>query len=207
MGLFDRLKKEPTGPKERFWDWFMQNKERVAVMLDDRGRGMKAYEELTKEIKRVHEDLMPELTRDSDGTNVLVLSADGRKEAVGSVIALADAAPEIPGWRIERFRKPGPEGMRIEYQGLDIDPSGIRIAYQLDKEKALVHIAILIPGYEEADKRFIGVGFLYLDHTIGEYNTIMHIGHLEFRSCDSVPASAHLLSLDELRTMIETEFY
>lgn len=66
---------------------------------------------------------------------------------------------------------------------------------------------MLIPGYVEADKRFLGVGFLYLDHTIGEYNIIMHIGHIEFRSFDGFPANAHLLTLEELRMMIETEFY
>jgi hypothetical protein len=207
MGLLDRFKKEPTEPEERFWAWFMKNKERVAVLLDGNGPGMKAYSELTNEFKRVHEDILPELTRDIDCTNVLVISADGRREAVEPVIALSDAAPEIPGWRVERFRKPAPTGMRIEYQGLDIDPVEIRIAYQVDEEKPLVHIAMLIPGYVEADKRFLGAGFLYLDHTIGEYNTIMHIGHLEFRALDRAPANAHLITLEELRSMIEKEFY
>jgi hypothetical protein len=207
MGLFDRSKKGPKDHNVRFWEWFVKNSERVGLLLDHWGQAMKAYEELTKELKLVHEDIVPELTRDIDGTNVLVISADGRREAVEPVIALSDAAPVIPGWRVERFRKPAPSGMRIEYQGLDIDPAEIRIAYQVDKDKPLVHIAMLIPGYEEADKRFLGVGFLYLDHTIGEYNTIIHIGHLEFRSFDGVPPNVDLITLDALRVMIETEFY
>jgi hypothetical protein len=53
MGLFDRSKKVPKGPNERFWAWFVKNKERVIVLLDDRGRGMSAYGEPTTEIKRV----------------------------------------------------------------------------------------------------------------------------------------------------------
>lgn len=79
MGLFDRFKKEPMEPKERFWAWFMKNRERVGLLLDNWGREMGSYEELTKEIKQVHGALMPELTRDKDGTNVLVISADGRR--------------------------------------------------------------------------------------------------------------------------------
>lgn len=42
---------------------------------------------------------------------------------------------------------------------------------------------------------------------IGEYNTSMHIGHLEFRSFDGVPPNTHPLTLVELRRMIEVEFY
>ena len=97
MGLYDRSEKEPTDPRERFWAWFMKNRELVGSLLDHWGWEMKAYEELTKEIKQVHEALIPELTRDSDGTNVLVISADGSREAVGPVIELSDAAPPIPG--------------------------------------------------------------------------------------------------------------
>lgn len=146
MGFMENFNKEPALPQQRFWYWFLGNSKRVSALIDDPGLGMDIHEELTTEIKRVQEAIVPELTRDADGSDVLVLSADGRKEGVEPVIALADAAPDIPGWSVERFRKPGPEDMCIEYQGLSVDASGIRIAYQGDKDAPLLHIAMLIPG-------------------------------------------------------------
>lgn len=207
MGLFDRFRRTAEDPTARFWAWFASNKDRVALMFEDDRVGMKPYEELTTEIKKVHEALMPELTRDGDGTNVLVISADGRREAVQPVMDLAEAAPDIPGWRIERFRKPAPEGMRINYQGLDIDPVEVRIAYKVDMEERVIHLGVVLPGFKEDDKRFIGVAFLYLDHTIGEYNTIMHTGRIDLLAPGSVPPNAHLITLAELREMIEAKFY
>lgn len=207
MGLFDRFKGKPEDPSVRFWSWFQKNKDRVRVMLTDHDRGMRAYKELTTEIQRVHEDIVPELTQDDNGDAVLVISADGIREAVEVVIRLADAAPVLEGWRVERFRKPAPEGMRIAYEGLDIDPAIVRVAYQVDDVKQVVHIGLIIPGYEEKDIRFKGVGFLYLDHSIGEYNTIMHIGQITFMPHEQAPPNAELLTLSQLRELIEERFY
>lgn len=207
MGLFDRFQRTSKDPDQRFWSWFMENKDRVRVMFTDQDKGMRAYKELTTEIQRVHEALMPELTQDDNGDGVLVISADGRREAVDVVIRLADAAPVLDGWRIERFRKPAPEGMRIVYEGLDIDPASVRVAYKVVDAERLVHIGLFIPGYEEKDERFKGVGFLYLDHSIGEYNIVMHIGHIAFMAPEEAPPNAALITLSGLRGLIEERFY
>lgn len=207
MGLLDLLKRSSKDPKERFWTWFEKNKGEVGVVLVDQAKGMAAYQRLTAEIQRVNEHIVPELMGDADGTNVLIISADGKREAVQAVIDLAEAAPQIGGWRVERFRRPAPEGMRIVYQGLDIDPANVRVAYNVDEAKPVVHVAVLLPGYTEIDKRFLGVGFLYLDHTIGEYNTIMHVGQIKFMAPEDVPPMAELLTLTELRKLIEAKFY
>lgn len=207
MGSFDHFQRTSKDPDQRFWSWFVDNKDRVRIIFTDQDKGMLAYQELTAEIQRVHQALMPELTQDDNGDIVLVISADGRREAVDVVMRLADAAPVLDGWRIERFRKPAPEGMRIVYQGLDIDPTSVRVAYKVDDAERLVHVGLCIPGYEEKDERFKGFGFLYLDHSIGEYNTVMHVGHIGFMAPEKAPPNAALLTLAELRELIEKRFY
>jgi hypothetical protein len=207
MGLFDRFRSAPPDPYERFWSWFVRNKDRVARMIDDRTIGLAAYEELTTEMKRVHEHLMPELTRDKDGTNVLVISADGRREAVEPVMQLAKAAPDLPGWRIQRFRSPGPEDMRIHYPGAELVPASMRVAYRVDDAKRLVHVGMVMPGPVKDDKQMGGLALLCLDHTIGEYNTIMHVGRIDLLAPEEVPPNAALLTLVQLRELIEQRFY
>ena len=207
MAPFDRSKPISEDPHQRFWSWFLANRDHVAVMIDDQHRGRRAYERLTAEMQRVHANMVPELTRDADGTNVLVISADGHRDAVAAVIRSADAAPVVPGWRVERFRKPTLSGLRIVYQGLEVDPDTIRVAYQVDSGAAVVHIGLVIPGYSKDDERFLGIGFLNLDHTIGEYNTIMHIGRIDLLSPQGTAVNVELLTLAELRELIEERFY
>ena len=207
MGLLNLLKRAPKDPTERFWAWFEKNKEDVAVLLSDRKRGMAAYERLTTEIQRVHESIMPEVTGDGDENNVLVISAGGIREAVPAVIALAEAAPRLVGWRIERFRSPRLEGTTINYQGLEVDPGSIQVATRFDEKEPLIHVGLVIPGYQEEDKRYLAVAFLYLDHTIGEYNTIMHVGRVNLFASNPLPAGTGLTGLAQLRETIETHFY
>ena len=50
--------------------------------------------------------------------------------------------------------------MYIVHEGLDIDPALVRVACMMDTEKPVVHIAVVLPGHLEKDKRFIAVGSL-----------------------------------------------
>ena len=55
-------------------------------MIDDSRMGRPAFDELTDEVKRLYELIVPELTCAEDGTNVLVIGARGGREAAGPVI-------------------------------------------------------------------------------------------------------------------------
>lgn len=196
------------GARDRFWKWFIAHESQLDrfIRSKDRDRDHRVYDRLTTEIRRVHMDLTPELTIDDAKISVLVLSCDGKKNCVAEVISLADRAPEIQGWRIQRFRSPMPDAA-IKYEGLTLDVKQINAAYKVDREKNKVHVLLLIDGYKEGDMRYEGAAFLVMDHTIGEYNTIMHVGSITFRAPDHESERFHLITLNGLRELIEREFY
>lgn len=194
--------------RDRFWSWFIRHISEVNrfIRSEDGDRDYDIYDRLTFEIRRIHPDLTPELTIDDAETSVLVLSCDGRREGVPEVIALADRAPDFPGWRIQRFRSPMPDAA-IEYEGLTVKAKDIKVAYSVDEDESEVHVMLLIDGYKDDDMRYEGAASLVMDHSIGEYNTIMHIGAITFRSPEGANPHLKLLSLDGLRELIERKFY
>lgn len=200
-------KQNGTGQREEaFWGWFQQNSGHLqALARAPDENGMKLYRELIKRIERTAPGVYPELTVDGDAC-VLVLSVGGMKSAIPALDRLAAAYRPTPGWNIQRFRKPL-EGFTTEIEGLAVDPTAIRVGHQRDPAAALVHIMLALPGYKDADSRYKAAGFLALDHTLGEYNTMMHIGNVDFADLGHMRRDAPLITLVELRELIEREFY
>lgn len=194
-----------NAPGATFWAWFQENAASYKRFIADRDRDMNMYQRLIAEMAKVDKRISPELTIE-EGKGVLVLTCNGMREAASALIAFADEAPEIPGWRVQKFRPPGGEDMAIEMAGLSLAPKEMKVAYALDKERSLVHLALVIPGYKDTTE-FKQIAFLLLDHSIGEYNTMMHVGGIEFGAPEHAPRNARLISLEDLRKLIEREFY
>jgi hypothetical protein len=206
FGIFKK-RINPTGSSNEFWSWFHGKASAYKAFIESEDRDMRLYKKLIAEMNKLDDRISPELTIDNDGTAVLVLSCDGLKEAADRLIAIADEAPEIAGWRVQKFRPPGDEGTTIELPGLTMSAQEVNVLYSLNRDAALVNVALLVPGYQDDDPQYKHMAFLLLDHSIGEFNTMMHVGAIEFNSPERAPANAHLLTLKELRELIEREFY
>jgi hypothetical protein len=202
------FKKDNGGSPERFWRWFAENAAAYKAFITRNDGDMRPYHKLIAAMQKVDKRVSPELTVENDGTNVLVITCDGIKEAADAVISLAEGAPDLPGWRVQRFRPPGdPEGMVIKLAALELGPADMRVAYHVAKDENKVHVALFINGYKEDETEFKQIAFLLLDHCIGEYNTMMHLGAIEFHERAEAQPELELLSLDELRQLIERECY
>lgn len=208
LGLFKK-KQNNTGSSEQFWAWFQKNADnyRAFINADPKGRDMRLYNKLIVELQKVDARLSPELTVDEDGTTVLVLTCHGDEEAADRLIMIADQAPQLQGWRVQRFRAPGEPDLGIRLNGLELSVDDMRIAYQVDDEEKRVHVGLFISGYQDDNKTFKEIAFLLLDHSIGEYNTMMHLGGIQFAALEDAPPNADMLTPDELRQLIERKFY
>ncbi len=205
--MFDLFKKDPARARERFWKWFADHTGSFEPLLAGKG-DVRDYHRLIAEMRKVDERVSPELTKGEDDVSVLVLSCDGKKEAMEAVVTMADSAPVLQGWRVERFRAPvNQPGMAIRIGELELTPDDVRVAYHVEPEKDLVHVALFVRGFQDDLTEYKQVAFLLLDHTIGEFNTMMHLGAIEFKESAQAPAGLHLLTLDELRQLIERECY
>lgn len=164
-------------PEQLFWRWFQSNELRLFDFEKDQDR---VFDELRTQLDRVRPGLMFEFGPKEGGTRDFVISADGIKDVFPAVIALADAAPALPRWKIIKFR-PRRSQTPMTLDGLKISPEQIEFTIEVQGAKA--GITLFIEGYEETEQeRYAGVVFLMLDQSLGEYDVETKVGFLEFKS-------------------------
>ena len=173
-----------------FWRWFKKNRMRIErLALGDQDQ-LPVYKEMTRRMHAFHPSIYPELSVDDP------------------VVHFTELYPVIEGWRIQRFRKPVNDPFAVfEYQDLICALEEVRVAYVLDEVEKKVHVALVIDGASRDDLRWHGMLYLLLDHAIGEFNTMMHVGGLDLMKVEELPPETPLITLDELRVVFEEAFY
>ncbi|HKE55925.1 MAG TPA: hypothetical protein VKB46_04455, partial [Pyrinomonadaceae bacterium] len=97
-----------------------------------------------------------------------------------AVIALGDAAPSLPRWKIIKFR-PRRQVMSIDLNGLHFKPEQIEFTIEPDGDK--LGITLFMAGYKETEhERYASIGFLMLDQALGEYDVETKVGGIDFKS-------------------------
>jgi hypothetical protein len=199
----------PEDPKAiaAFWTWFKKNRERIEALAKGDPDQLPIYAEMTRRMHLFHPMVFPELHLDEDGF-VLIVTADGRPEGIEPVMRFTELYPVVEGWRVQRFRKPVNDPLAVfEYHDLICALEEVRVAYALDEGTQQVHLGFVVDGASAEDERWQGMLFLLLDHAIGEFNTMMHVGGLELMTEAELPPQVSLITLDQLREVIEERFY
>ncbi len=185
---------------KNFWDWFQSKKAEIEEFIISDTDDYSIYEELTDKLNNYNTFVIPELTRDTDDNNVLILSCDGKVEGIPFVERLYESAPIVEKWRFQKYRAPG-QVRELTYQGLEFRSNDIKARYTFEGQ--YYDIELFIKGYDDTDDRYKGLAFLYLDHMVGEYNVMTKIGKIEFRKTGFLNSSDDKVSLQELRATIE----
>jgi hypothetical protein len=206
--MFSIFKSKPAvaTPEEAFWNWFMQEKATIEKFIDASNRDYSIYKQLTAKIKSYNEILFPELTKTRSGQYVLIITPDGIKEGVEPTKKLAEASPEIENWIVQKFRQPIDE-ITLNFQGLQYPSSDIKVIGRVDHQREVVDINVFIVGMDTDPKKYQHLAFLYLDHILGEFNTIMKVGHIDFHHLEKSQDVEDSISLVQLRDLIARELY
>lgn len=171
-----------------FWSWFAHH---AAELRADKNM-QHAMEAASNELAKVDPDLIAEVGLDGD-LHELVISADGKKEHFPEVKEVFAARPDhVDGWKIIAFRPRSPSAYTIEMNGKKIDPTRVRFISAPGDEGKL-DVEVYIPGFTTVDDMGL-LGYLVLDHTVGEYDMETKIGGIQFESINKAPASARPLS-------------
>ncbi|MEO7306632.1 MAG: hypothetical protein ABIW15_04225 [Ferruginibacter sp.] len=164
------------------------------------------YNKLTDEIKKYSDILIPELTKTEDDMYVLIISPDGIKEGVEPTKKLAAASPGIANWVIVKFRQPSDE-IILNFKGLEYPSSDIEILPEIDHDKEVVNIDVFIRNMNKDENLYQSVAFLYLDHILGEFNSITKVGYIDFHHLDEDKKVQDSITLLELRNLIADNLY
>ncbi|SDY09023.1 hypothetical protein SAMN05444411_1223 [Lutibacter oricola] len=204
--MFDIFKKNKITREKRFWNWFSENKEKLENFITSDFSDYSIYNRLTKELQKYNPLLFPEITINENDKFVLIITPDGMSDGVIPTQKLFDKKPEFENWIIKKFRQPTDE-IGLSFDGLDYGSSDIKIDYFVDYEREKVDIKLLINNYNEKDKRYESLAWLYLDHILGEFNTISKVGAVIFEKVNEKKEKDELISILELRKLIDKELY
>lgn len=94
----------------------------------------------------------------------------------------------------------------FEYQDLICALEEVLVADVMDEAAKKVHVALVIDGASREDVRWHGMLYLLLDHAIGEFNTMMHVGGLDLMSVEELPQDVQLITLVRIARGIRRGF-
>jgi hypothetical protein len=192
--------------RKDFWKWFEKYKVNLEHIIDSKTKDLTFYHGLTKELHKFNNGIFPELTKKKDGTYVLIITPDGLAKGIEPTKEIVAACPGFTNWEIVRFRQPADE-ISMGYQGIKYETQDIEIIPSIDSEKDKVNVVIFIRNMNKDEKKYQTLAFLYLDHILGEFNTITKVGSIVFRHLDEGKTIENSINLLQLRKLIEDKLY
>lgn len=168
MMLFRKKRHTP----ESFWAWFEAKRGLLAKA------GPKFIEAVSPEVDRYCVGLALEIGPEDQRPREFIVSAHGNPDLVDAIERLADAAPDLPDWKITRFRPPveGFEGLSIEWDGRRIGADDLRFIARPDGP--VIHVFVFGPmtGDDSLRAPELEAIYILLDMALGEYDVICRIG-------------------------------
>ncbi len=133
-----------------------------------------------------------------DGTSEFEVSAGGIKANIPAVEALVAAAPDIPGWEIVAFKQPS-EDFAVSYSGGTVEGRAVRITSTPTRDGKF-DLDVYVPVSADTPQKAVGeLGFILLDHMLGEYAVMQYLGRLNFIGTPAAPPeSTPILEFAEL---------
>lgn len=188
------LWRERRSPEERFWEWFARHAEEIAAFENDRER---VFDRICAALEQVKPGLVFEIGKGPNGPLEFVVSADGDPALIPAVHALCDAAPELPGWAVVRFRQ-GNHGGRLSLGEFSIGPEDVQCALSIEPD-GRVWIGAYPRGYDSNEhedwRRAICV---LLDSVLGEFVMMTRVAMVEVLPASKAPEERFLTPLEML---------
>ena len=160
-----------------FWRWFQANESKLFDFESDREV---IFNDLNAQPRSVNPKLTFEFGPKEHGKREFVISADGIKEAFPAVVALGDAAPPMPRWRITKFRPRSESLLTVDFDGVQLSPN--QVTFTANRRNGKVDLVLYIEGYKPIEReKYAPLVFLMLDECLGEYDVEMKVGAIDYR--------------------------
>ena len=162
--------------EEVFWEWFRANEARLFDFESDRDV---VFSELSRELKKVHSDLVFEFGPKNERRD-FVVSADGIKAAFPAVMNLVDKTRRLERWNIIKFRQRGKPEVNMVLNGEKLSSDQFQFTIEPDGDKVGIHRFTSTATIKTATISSHKAGFLFFDNCLGEYDMEMKVGFIEF---------------------------
>lgn len=185
----------------QFWDWFkLHDAQFLKAVKHPDNIEEEFFEILMPQLQKVNEGLLF-LTGMHDGTRAeLVFTADGIVKNIVFVEELVAAAPKLENWIFTALKpEHNIEDINIEISGLNFDEKNIHFYAKVHEQYPdEIDLVIVYENFTEENKEAIFNGtFIFLDHLLGEINSIMLIDHLSISG--QKPEDVDLIPISKLK--------
>lgn len=182
----------------KFWAWFVANEASLFNFEQDQDR---IFSNLAAALATVHPDLVFEFGPVRDGKREFVISAGGLQAVFPAVEALAAAAPELPRWRVTKFRPRRAYSGTLSLGGVSVSTD--QIFFSADPDDGKLGLTLYIDGYARTPNSvYEHIGYLLLDSALGEYDVETKIGFIRFAPTP-LDGTRELRPLDELARLVD----
>jgi hypothetical protein len=168
-----------TDARSRFWLWFIQHQAELLTFEENQEA---VFDQLAFQLQQVDLDLTFEFGPPGSRRE-FVISAGGIKRAFPAVVALANAAPDLVGWKITAFRPRRIPLNVVEFGGKQVNPADVQ--FSMLNNGMIVGIHLFIPGWSDGDTTLGQIGYLLLDDALGEYDVESRVGLIKMMSPDA----------------------
>ncbi|HLT47508.1 MAG TPA: hypothetical protein VK002_09800 [Rubricoccaceae bacterium] len=173
------------GSVRAFWRWFAEHADTLREPLPEPA----LYDQLFARLRYVHPDLVCEVGIADDSTGELLLSAGGIKAAFGTVRALAEAAPSLPGWRVVAFKPRRGAEATVELPGnRRVRSADVWFRLRPHAPGTVALDLYVSGGLDPEDEGMVAALFVLLDAALGEVDVATRIGPITWDRASASPA-------------------
>ena len=182
------LPKKPLSPGE-FWQWVEANLDGLQNL-----ENQKLYRQACDLCERAFGEVIFEFQAGEPPT--VTLSADGIRERIDAVRRACATVPQTNAFRVVAFRQPADGDFSIQLPDQSLSAHSVRVSLHGTYEDQTLALTLYLPLPADAGKDdFSLLGFLILDHVLGEYVVLTRVGTIEFKHATLAP--------DKTMTLIE----
>src|SRR5262245_27302886 len=110
--------------KKQFWEWFeANNKAYLFLNQVDNKEKERLLNNLLTELHKYCDKLFFEAGGHPDGTQEVIIAAEGNKKYFDKVEELIAAAPKLDGWKFIDFIPPRDPDFEINFEGVKLKPN------------------------------------------------------------------------------------
>lgn len=187
-------------PESKFWTWFERENDRFRN-IDKAMDGEELLDLLLGHLHEFDSELYFEVSQPlDDGSNELIISAEGVRAKFPKVETLVAAAPTLPKWKIIAFKPALGFEFVHEYGELKIDPRKLWFLPLTAKtDPSILGLRIGLSDFDEdAEAKIKHSVWIILDTGLGEKTCADRIRHLEVVALPVKPEDEGFIELPEL---------
>ena len=211
--LFKKEEERPIKSYEDFWDWFLNNEKKfhkVVTKGNSNNISVNFFDKIAPKLDQLKEGIWYLTGMLNDNTADLILTADGHIKNFYLIEELVAAAPIKNSWKF-RALKPehSIENVGIEMAGYKFKSENMFFySNDLKDYPDEIDITLIHDDYNEENKSdIINGSYLFIDHYLGELNSITIIDNIDFKKKSD--AEKELVPIEKLKNFIiwrEKEF-